>query len=375
MTPSDDKTPPAGNPADRRQLPRVTCTFRVSFGSVDELVVSFARDMSQGGIFIRTSKVVPLGSLVRVLFKLPSDAAELSTIARIVHCATLENAPDDVPGVGLEFIDLDGAPITKQISDYLAGVVDKPAEVPAAKAETAHILIVDDQKVYRDAVGSALRAIGHDVVEATNGIEALGLALRQAPDLIITDVEMPEMDGWQLVRMIRARPSFARVPIIFLTSLSSDRERLKGYQLGVDDYLSKPIAEGELRVRVERVLARMRSSSRSVAKGVMLRGDLSLVSIKSLLSFLEMERRTGILLIVNASEAATLYLKDGAVLSVDLPPAHADKKGVERLFHVCDWTEGRFELTTAAVELSDDIGVPVSFALLEHARREDEGRR
>ena len=100
-------------------------------------------------------------------------------------------------------------------------------------------------------------------VDATvlDGFEALAMCLKSAPDLILADLQMPRMDGWQLLRVVRGRPSLASVPVIFLTSVSDEDERLHGYQLGVDDFVVKPFRAPELGARIFGLLRRARMSA------------------------------------------------------------------------------------------------------------------
>jgi hypothetical protein len=85
-----------------------------------------------------------------------------------------------------------------------------------------------------------------------------------------------------------------------------------------------------------------------------------------------MERRTGSLLLVRDDETITLLLREGAVVRVDLPACYAHEVGIERFFHALDWTHGQFELSAAEVNIEDEVGLPTSYVLLEHARRKDE---
>src|SRR5205814_1367030 len=113
----------------------------------------------------------------------------------------------------------------------------------------------------------------------------------------------------------------------FLTTLTDDTQRLKGYRLGVDDYLGKPFLGAELAARVERVLARSRAQA-GAAGNRALRGDLSQVALASVLSLAEMERRTGSLLLLHDDATITLWLRDGAVVRVDLPPELGSARGI-----------------------------------------------
>jgi len=154
-----------------------------------------------------------------------------------------------------------------------------------------------------------------------------------------------------------------------VTALSSDEQRLQGYRLGVDDYIAKPFNDDEFGLRIQRVLDRARAYPRNIPMSKALRGDLSQISLASLLSFLEMEGRTGLLLLVRPEEVATLYLRDGAVVRVDVPSASEHLSGIDRVYALLEWNTGRFELAEADVDDADDVGVPTSAILIELARR------
>jgi DNA-binding response OmpR family regulator len=212
------------------------------------------------------------------------------------------------------------------------------------------------------------------VLSANDGLEGLGVAIRERPDVILTDVNMPRMDGWKLLRMVRSRPNLANTPVIFFTTLTDDAERLKGYRMGVDDYLGKPFQGAELVARVERLVVRNRTPA-GVQGNRALRGDLAQVALTSVLTLAEMERRTGGLLLMRADETINMLLRDGAVVRIELPSKHDHKQGIDRFLHALRWKEGQFELSTAEVDVADEIGLPTSFVLLENARREDEAER
>jgi hypothetical protein len=88
-----------------------------------------------------------------------------------------------------------------------------------------------------------------------------------------------------------------------------------------------------------------------------------------------MERRSGVLQLTRPNETATLHIRDGAVVRIELPAIHDDMDAMARFFHVLDWTSGRFELTATTVQAADVIDLRTSFVLLEHARHHDEQNR
>ena len=116
------------------------------------------------------------------------------------------------------------------------------------------ILVVDDESRMRKLVRDFLVKNNYEVVEAADGAEALDLFFEKNDmDLVILDVMMPKMDGWQVCREIRA---YSKVPIIMLTAKSDERDELLGFELGVDEYISKPFSPKILVARVEAILRR-----------------------------------------------------------------------------------------------------------------------
>ena len=115
------------------------------------------------------------------------------------------------------------------------------------------ILIVDDEAAIVRLVRVKLETDGYAVLTASRGEEALRLLEADRPDLVILDLMMPEMDGTETLRNIRSR---SQVPVIMLTALSSDREKLKGLERGADDFITKPFNPDELVARVAAVLRR-----------------------------------------------------------------------------------------------------------------------
>ena len=120
--------------------------------------------------------------------------------------------------------------------------------------ERLKILVVDDEARMRKLVKDFLSKSGYDVIEAEDGSQALDLFFKQKDiALIILDVMMPKMDGWETCREIR---QYSQVPIIMLTARSDEKDELQGFQLGVDEYISKPFSPKILVARVEVILRR-----------------------------------------------------------------------------------------------------------------------
>ena len=119
------------------------------------------------------------------------------------------------------------------------------------------ILIVDDEAQIRTIVGKYGAIEGYTVDEATNGFEAIEMVKRGAYDLVIMDVMMPELDGFSAVREIR---KFSNLPIIMLSARTEEYDRINGFEIGIDDYVTKPFSPKELMLRIKTILNRVRQA-------------------------------------------------------------------------------------------------------------------
>lgn len=129
----------------------------------------------------------------------------------------------------------------------------------------AHILIVDDDPKIRDVIRIALKGAGMRTTEAANGQAALTHVGREPIDLVLLDIGMPQMDGFECCKAIRARSD---LPILFLTAQDDEIDRVLGFQLGADDFVAKPFSPRELVLRIKAILSRgRRSASRPLRTG------------------------------------------------------------------------------------------------------------
>jgi DNA-binding response OmpR family regulator len=119
--------------------------------------------------------------------------------------------------------------------------------------KTAEVLVVEDEEDVRRLVRVLLERAGHDVIEAANGVEALASIQRSQPDLVVLDITMPELDGWQTLERIR---DVSDVPVLMLTARAGELDKVRGLRGGADDYVTKPFGRQELLARVEALLRR-----------------------------------------------------------------------------------------------------------------------
>ncbi len=128
------------------------------------------------------------------------------------------------------------------------------AQLPSQK-----ILVIDDEDDYRSMIAVTLTMMGYHVIEASNGLNGLAAVKAHHPDLVLCDINMPEMDGYTLLGTLKEDPECAAIPFIFLTGNTAKTEMRQGMQLGADDYLTKPFTSDELITAIKTRLVRKKS--------------------------------------------------------------------------------------------------------------------
>jgi CheY-like chemotaxis protein len=132
------------------------------------------------------------------------------------------------------------------------------ASTRKAASRHARVLLVDDEDSLRKVMTDLLVRDGFDVVEARNGVEALDQVDRHAPDVVVLDLNLPGMDGYAVLSELRARPATRHLPVIILTAKGDEDNEVRVFELGADDFLSKPFRAKALTKRLELILSRRR---------------------------------------------------------------------------------------------------------------------
>jgi CheY-like chemotaxis protein len=238
-----------------------------------------------------------------------------------------------------------------------------------------HVLVADDDAWILRMVATVLEKRGYSVETAVDGEDALARALARPPDLLITDVMMPKVDGWSLVRQLRAHAELAMLPVIFLTALSSEDDRIRGFRLGADDYVTKPFRFEELDLRVAKTLRRTAQTMQDTRDQINtsgLRGDLSQVGLSSLLVLIEMERKTGLLQLRSGDGVgAQILVRQGKVVHARFDERE-EPVDADCVYLLLTWNAGEFEFVTCVVEGDDRVDVSTTHLLMEGARLMDE---
>jgi two-component system cell cycle response regulator DivK len=121
------------------------------------------------------------------------------------------------------------------------------------------ILLVEDNEMNRDMLSRRLQRRGYQIVTAESGEQGLSLARLEAPDLILMDITLPEMDGWEAASLLKAEESTRHIPIIALTARVLVTDQAKAFEVGCDDYDTKPVDFGRLTEKIENLLAEKKS--------------------------------------------------------------------------------------------------------------------
>jgi DNA-binding response OmpR family regulator len=243
----------------------------------------------------------------------------------------------------------------------------------------ARILVVDDDPAILNLVSATLGRRGHQVETAPDARAGLVMASSNF-DLVVTDVMMPLIDGWDFVRLLRSWTDTALIPVVFLTALDSETDRMKGFRLGADDYVAKPFRPPDLADRIERILERskgMRQSCREQFRdaGPAIKGSLSQMGIATVLNLLDMEKSSGELVLHRGGETARLVLKKGRIASAVLE-REGGPRGPDCVYALLQWADGSFGFFAKDTGAERDaIGRSTPSLLMEAARRMDEAAR
>ena len=238
------------------------------------------------------------------------------------------------------------------------------------------VLVVDDEPLIAQMLTDRLQELYVNVIRASNGVEALEMAWEHVPDLILLDVMMPKIDGFEVAKILKENPRTATIPIIFLTALSQVKDKVRGLQLGAEDYVTKPFHFDELLVRVNKVL-RKSEAEKSEKGGVGLaavKGKLRDMSLVNLIQFLELEKKTGILSIVSESRSGHLYFQEGKIVNAVQGTLH----GEGAVYRLLNWTDGDFELESLGTTPPSgpaQITMSNQTIIMEGLRRLDETAR
>jgi DNA-binding response OmpR family regulator len=235
------------------------------------------------------------------------------------------------------------------------------------------ILLVDaDQKSIR-LLEVSLRKAGFSVTTSDTGTDALKKVEISPPDLIISDTKMPKIDGYEFCRQIKEKPKFRNIPFIFLTRQTDVDDKIRGLELGVDDYLTKPIFIKEVIARVKLLLEKKRTSILEVTEPESkLSGSLDQMGVVDVIQTLEMSRKTGVVNLRSNEKVGKIYFQDGRIINAEAELL----QGERAVYRMLLWAEGNFSVDFGTQDdIEDRIEISTQGLIMEGMRRIDEWER
>ena len=238
------------------------------------------------------------------------------------------------------------------------------------------VLLVDSDLRSLRVLEVSLRKAGYNVTCANDGAAALEIIEHQAPDLVIADTKLPKMDGYAFVRRLRERSEWSTIPVIFLATQRSVEDKIRGLELGVEEYLTKPIFVRELLARVNVVLARSTQESLSDQRAsgnlkTRFAGSIQDMTVVDLLQTFEISRKSGTITFKSGSRLGYVWFKDGRMIDADV----GTLRGEEAVYRMLVWNEADFEVDFGPVDREELVEQPTSVLVMEGMRRADEWGR
>ncbi|SET23133.1 response regulator [Stigmatella erecta] len=235
-----------------------------------------------------------------------------------------------------------------------------------------HLLLVDGDAKSLRVMEVSLKKAGFSVTTAIHGKDALEKVQISPPDLVLADTKMPEMDGFELCKALKSDERFKFIPFVFLTNQKSVEFKVRGLELGGDDYLTKPIYIKEIVTRVRMILQKAekeRIEKRETTKGGF-SGSLADMGVVDLVQTFEIGRKTGAISI-QGERIGAIYFKEGRVIDAEL----GRLKGENAFYRMLNTFEGQFEVQFTPLDRPERIEVSTQGLLMEGMRRLDEWGR
>ncbi|TAL11672.1 MAG: response regulator [Nitrospirae bacterium] len=227
------------------------------------------------------------------------------------------------------------------------------------------VLVVEDEVKLARTLDLYLGQRGFTVRIAHDGREALERIAEARPDVIVSDIMMPVMDGYALCRHLRTDPATCTIPFLFLTAKDDDRDRVRGLKMGADDYLAKPCDLAALHARVDALLARVDAVRRIPPDAIRVAGRLAETELLDVLQMLELHEKTGALVVKRDGDSGVVYLRAGKIVAAELGTA----EGREPFASLLMWKSGDYcfvpDVDPKSVRLTAGIANVVMVQVLE----------
>ena len=238
------------------------------------------------------------------------------------------------------------------------------------------ILVVDDSPTIRTLLKDELEKAGYRVSEAEDGEIALDVALEHRPDLIIADINMPRVDGWEFCWNLRKRDELRTTPFIFLTDRYGVSDRVRGLSIGAEDYITKPFHVSDLLDRMDQVFQKEgpdgdAGPETEIMPEASLMGRVQQFPLPDVLQNIHRQGQSGVLEVRKGLDAGKIYIRKGEAVEAELGP----RTGKKAFFRVIGWTDGFFEFREGEPKVDMAFGESTIHLILDGVKQQDEIRR
>ena len=252
---------PAPQPkgSERRRFPRYNVALDIAFGpvsssfdSVDEKLLkrTVTIDLSIGGLCLYSDFLYPINSQLSCLISLPGRDEPITVVGLVAWFQRTDQRAHSFK-LGLEFVQL-----SEDSRSAIQALLEHPPEAGASRAKK--LLLVDDDPELQLALKHRFESVGFQVITASEGLEALRKGREEFPHLIILDVMLPNLNGYEVCRLLKFDQKFRHIPILLFTARSRREDLQLGYAMGADACLTKPCDGKALITKVEELLAAKR---------------------------------------------------------------------------------------------------------------------
>lgn len=234
-----------------------------------------------------------------------------------------------------------------------------------------HLLLVDGDAKSLRVMEVSLKKAGFQVTTAIHGKDAFDKVQISPPDLVLSETRMPEMDGFELCKILKSDDRFRQIPFVFLTNQKAVESKVKGLETGAEDYLTKPIYIKEVVTRARMILQKVekeRTERKETRNGFT--GSLSDMGVVDLVQTFEIGRKTG-LIKLDGERSGVVFFKEGRVVDAEL----GRLRGENAFYRMLNTFEGAFEVSFTPVDRPERIEVSTQGLLMEGMRRLDEWGR
>lgn len=349
-----------GSAGEKRRHPRINTSDSIEYILLDEKQNPLGRgegrmlNLSQGGVLLETQNPLNGSFVLLIISNLKEDSLQVS--GRVIYTRKPDNS--SFYFTGIEFIESEG----EQINDLIASL--------KAYSSTVKVIIIDDDPTTRSFLENILRKRGFQTWQAQNGKVALDEIQSAQPDLIISDVIMPELGGFELCTKLRETPATADIPFIFLSIKGDPVDQLKGLRIGADEYLVKPFKSAEILEAVDRVMEKS-ARMKGLRADVDIAGTLARIGLVEIMQMIEFNEKTGTLFLLSSSGGVTgaVYIREGQAVNA----VSGDLDGEEAFYDLAYQDEGFFKFHIQETIPGRKIRQKNISLLMEASRLLDEG--